>query len=270
MTELDPKRSLQDLYARALARERNRAGLSQEALGAHAAVMVSGKLIGHVENCRRPPTRRLSKGIDKALALKEFFEALYLHYAKEEGPPPAIYEYVELEDQASSIKIYNSHWITGLLQTEAYAREQLAVGQRPERVEELVAARLDRQEILTREDPPWLMVAIDEYALRRVVGGPEVMRGQYEHLLKMMQEPNISIVIVPAGAAIYPAGSFILLGFDEISDMGYVEAVAGHSQVITHGAQVSELAVMFDRISSVALTVADSEKLIRKLLEDLS
>jgi hypothetical protein len=261
MPELDPMESLQVVYAQALAHERTRANLTQDQLGQHPAIMVSGKLIGHVENCRRPPTERLSRGIDTALGRKRYFEALYDHWIKSEGRPPAIYEYVELETQASSAKIYNCMWITGLLQTEDYARAQLSIGQNQDRVEGLVAARMERQEILRRDPPPWLVVALDEFVLRRIVGNREIMRGQLQHLLKMMEEPNTSIVVVPPDAEVYPTGSFILLSFGDQPDLAYVEAVGGRSEVVSNRSGVQELAVMFDRIGLAALTVADSEAL---------
>ncbi|GAA3927106.1 helix-turn-helix transcriptional regulator [Actinomadura viridis] len=269
MPELDPKKSLQAVYARALARERTRAKLTQDQLGGHPAIMVSGKLIGHVENCRRPPTIRLSTGLDKALDLEEFFESLYIHWADEEGPPSAIWEYSELEHQANSIKVYAQSTICGLLQNEDYAREIFKRAHREERVGELVAARIARQEILHRDDPPWLVVLIEETAIRRVVGDREVMRRQLAHLLTLAAEPNITVLVVPSGAPVFPGGAFTLLGFPDSPDVAFVEAVGGHSQIVDNRAQVRELAVLYDRISSEALPVADSEKLIRGVLEDL-
>ncbi|MFF5261184.1 Scr1 family TA system antitoxin-like transcriptional regulator [Actinomadura viridis] len=224
MPELDPKKSLQAVYARALARERTRAKLTQDQLGGHPAVMVSGKLIGHVENCRRPPTIRLSTGLDKALDLEEFFESLYIHWADEEGPPSAIWEYFDLEYRANSIKVYAPSAITGLLQSEDYARAVFKGAHRAERVEELVTARVSRQEILRREPPPWLLVLIEEDVLRRVVGGREVMRHQLESLLTVIQEPNVTILVVPSGAPVYPGGAFTLLGFPDSQDIGFVES----------------------------------------------
>ncbi|SEG17892.1 hypothetical protein SAMN04489712_103513 [Thermomonospora echinospora] len=269
MPELDPKQSARAFYARALARERTRASLTQSALGAHPAVMVSGKLIGHIENGRRPPTLRISKAFDKALDLEEHFEALYGIMVREEGEPPAIYEYFDLETRASSIKTYDCLWINGLLQTEETAREILSAAHSVDKADEFVAARMERQEILRRETPPWLMIAMDEFCIRRVVGSREITRRQLEHVLTMMQEPNINVVIVPAGAPIYPAGSFALIGFPDSADVGYVEAASGHGRTLAPGPKVKGLALLSDRIASMALPVPDSEKLIRTVMEEL-
>lgn len=83
---IDPKTSARAFYAAQLRRLRTEAKLTQSELGGHPAVMVSGKLIGHVENCYRPPTRRLSQGLDRAFGLTDFFEGMYAAIKRESGP----------------------------------------------------------------------------------------------------------------------------------------------------------------------------------------
>lgn len=266
---IDPKRSTQELYATALVRERTRAGLTQADLGGRPGVFVSPQQIGHLEKCRRPPTLRLSKGFDGVFGLDEFFEALYAAYVRENGAPSDFWEYAELEPQASSIRLYANFLVDGLLQTEETAREILRAGQRPEILEELLATRMERQEILHRDDPPVILARLDEFAVRRTVGSPEVRRRQLEHLLELMQQPNIDIVIVPDGAPIYPATSFTILSFPDAPDIAYVDSVRGHGSIIGPGSQVAELAVKFERIGSNSLTVVDSEKMICALLEEI-
>lgn len=265
---IDPTSSARAFYAVQLRRVRTEAKMTQSDAGGQPAVMVSGKLIGAVENCYRPPTLRLSQGLDRAFGHVQFFEGMYAGIKRESGIPSAFWEYAEYEGLASSIKIYENFLIQGLVQTEQYAREVLRAGQRENKLEELVTARMDRQEILRRDDPPWLVVLLDESTIRRVVGDRHVMRQQLEHLLTAMREPNITIRIVPAGAPIYPSGAFNLLGFHGKPDVGYVESAGGFGQIIEQGDQVSGLAVLFDQIGAVALTVADSEKLINAALED--
>lgn len=231
--------------------------------------MVSGKLIGHVENCYRPPTRRLSQGLDRALGIPEFFEGMYAAIKRESGPTSSFWEYAEYEGLACSIKCYENFLVTGLLQTEEYARRIVRAGQRREHVEQLVTTRMDRQEILRREDPPWLTVLLDQSIVRRVVGDREVMRGQLEHLRSMMEEPRVTVRIVPDEAPIYPSGSLVILDFTDRSPVAYVEGIGGHGQIVEDTAQVSALDILFDQIGAVALPVADSEKLIQAALEGL-
>jgi Domain of unknown function (DUF5753) len=266
---IDPKSSARAFYAVQLKRLRTERRLTQAELGGHPAVMVSDKLIGHVENCYRPPTRRLSKGLDKAFDICEFFEGLYAAIKRESGPAPSFWEYEEYEGMASSIKTYQNFLIPGVLQTEDYIRAVVAAGQRADAVDQLVATRMARQEILRRDDPPWLVALLDESVVHRTVGARDLMRRQLEYLLTTMHEPNISLRIVPAGAPIYPSGSFNLLNFHEEPALAYVESVGGHGQLIEPGRQVGAIEVLFDQISAVALPVADSEKLIRAVLEDM-
>jgi Domain of unknown function (DUF5753) len=267
---IDPKRSAQELYASALARERTRAKMTQAMLGQHPGVFVSPQQIGHLERCRRPPTLRLSKGFDTAFGLEEFFAGLYAAYVREEGTPPAFWEYAELESQASLIRMYANFLIVGLFQAEETTRTILRSGQKPEVLDQRVATRMERQEILHREDPPVVLVRLDEYALRRKVGDPETRRQQLQHLLNLMQRPNIDLVIVPDGAPIYPSTSFTILSFpDGHPDIGYVDSVDGRGSIIEPGPQLTELAVTFERIGSNSLPIADSEKMIRALLEDI-
>lgn len=267
--EIDPKRSAQEFYATALARERMRAGLTQAQLGAKPGVIVSSQQIGHIENCRRPPTLRLSRGFDAALVLTEYFEALYEAYVRESGVPSAFWEYTEEESQATTIKKYDNFIYNGLFQTEECAREIIRGKQRGEMLDQIVAARMSRQDILRRDSPPWLFEILDEFALRRIVGDVGVTRRQLEHLLKMAEEPNISIVVIPNGARHLPSGSFTVLGFPDRPDLGYVEAAEGHGQIIEQGSPTSGLGVMFDRLAASALSEGDSANLIRTALEAL-
>jgi hypothetical protein len=266
---IDPTSSARAFYAVQLRRMRTAAKMTQADAGGHPDVMVSGKLIGAVENCYRPPTLRLSKGLDKAFGLVQFYEGIYASIKRESGIPSDFWEYTEQETLASSIKIYENFLITGLLQTEEYAREIVRAGLRADKLNEIVAARMDRQEILRRDDPPWLVVLLDTSVIRRTVRSPEIMRPQLERLLEVVHEPNITVRIVPDGVPVYPTAPFTVLGFHNEPDVGYVVGENGLGRVIEPGSQVSELGVLFDRIGSVALPIADSEKLIRTALEDM-
>lgn len=266
---IDPTSSARAFYAVQLRRLRAAAGLTQPELGGHPAVVVSGKLIGAVENLYRPPTLRLSLGLDRALGLDQFFEGVHAAIKRESGLPTGFFEYLEYEALASMIKSYDNFLINGLLQTEDYARAVMRAGRRDDRLEELVATRLERQRILEREDPPWLVVLLDASAIRRVVGDGEVMRGQLQHLLDMARRPAITVQVVPDGAQVFPEGAFKLLSLPDEPDVGYVEHVAGRGEIIEPGGQVGELDVVYELIRSVALPAADSERLIRTVLEEL-
>jgi transcriptional regulator with XRE-family HTH domain len=267
--EIDPKRSAQEFYATALARERTRAGLTQAQLGAKPGVIVSSQQIGHIENCRRPPTLRFSRALDQSLDLVDYFEGLYEAYVRESGVPQAFWEYSEQECFASTIKTYGNFAISGLLQSVEYAREIMRLKQGPEDLEKAVATRMSRQEVLRREDPPWFFAILDEFAVRRIVGNKDVTRRQLEQVIAAMEEPNISVAVLPNGALVYPASGFTVLRFANQDDLAYVEAANGHGKIVEQGLPTSELAVLFDRLLAAALSPDDSAKLIRTVMEDL-
>lgn len=266
MTQIDPARSIRDFYAFHLKRHREAAGLSQPALA--ALVHVSPQLIGHLENAVRRPTLRLSRALDAALGLNCFFEGLFPRLIEESGLPSGFVEYVDEEARAAQIKIYCQWLISGLFQCEEYAREVLS-GLKGNPVDELVRERLARQEVLHREPRPSAVVLMDEGVLRKVVGGTEVMKAQFQHLLKLVQEPDIDIYVIPFGAKAYPEGSFTVLSFDHEPDLGYVENAGGQGHLLEAGPRVTKLAVLFDRLRAMALSAPDSDQLLRMSLESM-
>src|SRR5579859_1982392 len=108
--------------------------------------------------------------------------------------------YVGLEAAATQIRTYEVQFVPGLLQTREYARAVVMLGhwQAPEKeIEHRVDLRMDRQRILHRPEPPQVWVVIDESALRRPVGGTEVMRAQLEALIVAAKLPNVRVQVVP-------------------------------------------------------------------------
>jgi transcriptional regulator with XRE-family HTH domain len=138
--------------------------------------------------------------------------------------------YVDLESAATLIRTYEGQFVPGLLQTEAYMRAVIGgayLGEAPEEVERRVMLRLARQGVLHGPEAPRLWAVIDEAALRRPVGGREVMREQLEWLVDATRLPNVIVQILPLGTGAHPAmiGSFSILRFadQELPDVVYVE-----------------------------------------------
>lgn len=137
--------------------------------------------------------------------------------------------FIGLEGVATGIEVFESLLITGLLQTEAYARElityhaSIALGVN---IEDSVALRLRRQSAITREaSPAELWCVVEEQALRRPVGGATVMAEQLDHLLGMTQRPNINFQVIPREVGVHPAlkGAFFLLRFEDDWRVAYEE-----------------------------------------------
>ena len=138
--------------------------------------------------------------------------------------------YVDLESAATLIRTYEGQFIPGLLQTDDYMRAVVQGAHLAESAEEVgrrVRLRLARQTLLTREQPPRLWAVVDEAAMRRPVGGREVMRGQLERLIEATKLPNVTLQILPFDVGAHPAmvGSFSVLRFpeEELPDVVYLE-----------------------------------------------
>ncbi|HJU00944.1 MAG TPA: helix-turn-helix transcriptional regulator [Actinomycetes bacterium] len=144
--------------------------------------------------------------------------------------------YVDLESAASLIRTYEGQFIPGLLQTDDYIRAVVRGAHLEDQAEEVgrrVRLRMARQAVLIREQPPRLWAVIDEAALRRPVGGREVMRGQLERLIDASKLANVTLQVLPFGTGAHPAmaGSFSILRFgdQELPDVVYLEHLTGAS-----------------------------------------
>lgn len=142
--------------------------------------------------------------------------------------------YVGLEEAASVIRTYEVQFVPGLLQTAAYARTVIRLGYPdvPEAdIERRVHMRMQRQERLTKKDSPRLWAVIDEAALKRPIGGRDIMREQLQHLLEVAALPNITLQVMPFRFGMHAAegGAFSILRFPEsdLSDVVYVEQLWG-------------------------------------------
>jgi transcriptional regulator with XRE-family HTH domain len=138
--------------------------------------------------------------------------------------------YVDLESAATLIRTYEGQFVPGLLQTEDYIRSVIRgahVDRSTDEVNRRVALRVARQAMLTRQDAPRLWAVVDEAALRRPVGGTEVMRAQLERLIDATKLPNVVLQILPFAAGAHPAmvGAFSILRFadGELPDVVYLE-----------------------------------------------
>jgi hypothetical protein len=136
-------------------------------------------------------------------------------------------------------------------------------------IDDLVAVRLARQEILRRDDPPMVWVLIDEAVLYRPVGDQAVMRDQLMHLVQMSQQPTVTVQAVPysAGAHSGLKGAFMLAEFGETPGIVHMET-AGNGQVAQDAATFATVALTFDSLRSEALPRGASRDLIMKVAEE--
>ncbi|MGW4426470.1 DUF5753 domain-containing protein [Streptosporangium sp. NPDC004631] len=141
-------------------------------------------------------------------------------------------------------------------------------GDSPERIEEMVAARIERQAILERGDPPALWIVLDEGVLHRAIGGSEIMQSQIAQLIKLGKHPKITIQIVPKETAAHPglAGAFVIAGFRNGLDTVYLETAAnGH--IVQRREDVEAVTYVFDALRAEALPQRASLELIARMVE---
>lgn len=255
-------------YADALKTLREDNGKTQEDVA--NACLISHKMIGHYENKRRIPGLEVSKAFDGYFKIPKpgIFTVLQPLVIEELNLPTGMQAYFEQETQAASIRIVAPNLYPGLIQTEDCARVILTAGQRAGTVEGDLSLRMSRQEILERPDPPELVVLLKEAVLREIIGTAEITKNQLGHLLDLMGLPNINIQVIPTGAPVYLAGELTLLDFDEGPGLAHSEG-GGGGILVEAPDQVAGAAIRFSRIAALAMSAADSKRLIREIMESL-
>lgn len=186
--------------------------------------------------------------------------------------------YVSLEGAASLIRAYEPHFVPGLLQTADYARAVLRAGAAgrvgPDEIERHVALRMERQALLTREDPPRFWVIMDETVLRRRPPGtgPAVMRAQLDRLLEAAELPHVTVQLAEFATGHHPGtyGPFVLFRFavPELPDMVYSEYLTGAVYLDARPEVASHLEVM-DRMAAQAATAQRTKEILRALRKEL-
>jgi transcriptional regulator with XRE-family HTH domain len=182
--------------------------------------------------------------------------------------------YVDLESTASLIRTYEGQFIPGLLQTDDYMRAVIhgaLLDESGEEVGRRVRLRMARQVLLTREHPPRLWGVVDEAALRRPVGGHEVMRGQLERLIAATKLPNVILQILPFASGAHPAmvGAFSILRFadGDLPDVVYVEHLT-NALYLDGRDDVNQYLHVMDQISMSAAPPDKTMDILHKILQE--
>jgi transcriptional regulator with XRE-family HTH domain len=180
--------------------------------------------------------------------------------------------YIAFETEAARIQDFTVSYVPGLVQTADYARAMMrAVPMRrtAEQLDNEVAARMYRQHRLTSDANPLELVAVvDEAALRRCVGGIEVLRAQLQHMAALAELESVTLRVLPAavGAHAALASGFTILQFGDLGepDMAYVEHALGALSLDKDG-DVTRARLSFECLLSDALDPAESLALVRRL-----
>lgn len=179
--------------------------------------------------------------------------------------------YVGLEAEAASIRHYITGVIPGLLQVEGYARAIFESGDpplQPAELERRLEARIRRQALLARDDGPPFHCIVDEAAVRRAVGGHDVMRAQLGRIAEAASLPKITFQVIPFAAGAHPGldSNFVILAFDQpmVNDVIYVEGAVGNIYLESAG-ELERYKRIFSRLQSIALDPKDSAAMVARV-----
>ncbi|MBR8642304.1 helix-turn-helix transcriptional regulator [Streptomyces tuirus] len=267
--DLDPSSSPRALLGAELRHAREKAGLSQEELGQR--LFVSGSFIGQLEAGTRRMQREYARLLDEVLGTGDFFQR-HCGAAAKSKYREHFAEAADAETQATAIREYASMLIPGLLQTPAYARAvsrayQPAAAEAA--IEELVTGRMERARILGDPTRPLLWTVIDEAALRRVTGGPDVMAGALRHLNGLIRQNRVIVQVLPFDAGAHPGmqGCVRLMDFDDAPPLVYLEGV-DTGRLEDDPATVARYRLYFELLTASALSPEKSLALLDAMAQD--
>ncbi|MFF0154668.1 helix-turn-helix domain-containing protein [Micromonospora sp. NPDC005203] len=189
--------------------------------------------------------------------------------------PTWFQSYLGLEAAAALIRSYEVQFVPGLLQTRDYARAVVLLGHGtagPGEIDRRVALRMQRQQLLHRESPPQFWAVVDEAALRRPIGGPEVMRAQLTALIEATKSPNIRLQVIPfaAGGHAAAGGAYTILRFgdQELPDIVYIEQLTS-AIYLDKRDDLDYYAVAMERLCVEAEPPERTAEILGQLLDDL-
>jgi transcriptional regulator with XRE-family HTH domain len=249
---------------------RQHLGWSQVECGEKIAF--SASLVGAVETCKRSPTLDFARRCDEAVGTPGTFMRLHDLIARE-AYPSWFATVINFEREAVRVHGWELGVVPGLLQTEDYARAVVKAG-RPkdsaEMIDRTVAARLDRQQILTGERAPMLWYVIAEGVLRHLVGGAAVMAGQLDKLIELASMPGIVVQVLPFTASDHAGvdGPIAVYDFADAPSVCYTECYGG-GRIVEARDEVADLVMVLGMIRASALSPRDSVDLVRKIRSEL-
>jgi transcriptional regulator with XRE-family HTH domain len=185
--------------------------------------------------------------------------------------PDSLVALVGFEEDATSIRNYETLLIPGLAQTIPYARAVIEGSGLPledEEMDDRLVARVGRQSLLRRRNAPMVRLLINEAALRQNIGGPEVMRGQLEYLAELRGRLNIRVVPTAAGAHPGLGSAFTILDYEFLASLVAIENKVS-TLYLDDAEHVAPYKLAFDGILAAALSVDASVELIRRISDEL-
>ncbi|MEU2727467.1 helix-turn-helix transcriptional regulator [Streptomyces griseoviridis] len=248
--------------------------LRREAVGMRApdfgvAVGYGEDMVYKLEGGKRIPRPEFLDRADEVLEAGGLLAAMKEDVAKVRYPKK-VRDLAQMEAKAVELQLYDPLNIHGLLQTPEYARALLLM-RRPayneDEVERFIAARVARKAVFERELAPELSFVLEEWTLRRPLGGKARLRGQLEHLAHIGQLRNVELQVMPMEREEHAglAGGIEVLKFEDGSAVGRSPAVAG-GRPVSELKQLRILELRYGIIRAQALTPRESNAFIEQLL----
>ncbi|MFF4299605.1 helix-turn-helix domain-containing protein [Streptomyces vinaceus] len=257
-------------------------GLTSTQVAEH--LLISQPKVSHLENGRRAISPRDVRDLCGLYQVtdQQVIESLMdlARKANQQGwwvacgaVPYAVY--IGLETAAASVRSYEPLLIPGLLQTPAYAAAVIEETI-PLATEEQIAVRLEvrlrRQSRVHHPARPFrLWVVLDESALRRVVGSPEIMHAQLEHLNRLGEQPHITVQVLPHTAGAHPgiSGQFSILDFpDTAKGTVYLERFTS-DLYLEKRSDVGHYSAMFNHLQTQSLPPEATRSFITGAAQEL-
>ncbi|MFE1364663.1 helix-turn-helix domain-containing protein [Streptomyces anulatus] len=272
MHSSDQPESAAEMFGLLLRHFRERAGLSQEQLGKR--IGYSKSQVAMVERGARPPKGVFVQRADEVLGAQGALIVAAPKPPKKGSPLPDWFTpFAEEEEKAWARHSYENQVIPGLLQTEAYARA-VFTSHYPtyddEEIEEKVAARLERQKLLSRRPLPDISFVLEMIVLTRPIGGRRVMKAQLHHLAEVARLRHVRIQLMDPDREDHAAldGPFVLLETDKRQQLAYIEGQGG-SFFITEHPQLGNLFGQYGVTRAQAYTPERTLETIEKMAEEL-
>ncbi|WP_165975604.1 helix-turn-helix domain-containing protein [Actinomadura rubrisoli] len=261
---LDPRGSIWHFIAVHLRRYREAHGMSGQALG--DLLGCDRSTVSRYESNTLKLKRDHAKIIDREWNTNGMFMDL-IGFAERADEGDWLVNLADYEARATRIRMWETSVVPGLLQTRDYANAALTAGTNDDPDADLDRRMRRQASVFDKPRPPRVTAFLNWVVLAQQVGSPEVMRGQFAHLIELSKLPHISIRVVERHAGAHPGldGSFKLLTVDD-RDVAYTEA-ATRGRFLMDPYDVQEVAVSYDWIGDVAAPVGPSQALLVAELE---
>ena len=242
-------------------RFREASGLKQGELA--GLLNVARSYISHVEcgrtKCRRDFAERLDSALKAGGVIVEAWDDL-LEQIKQVRYPTHFVAFPKAESMADQLRVYEQYLVYGLFQTEAYARALLVD-------DDAVAARMRRQELVSKDPRPIISVVLEEGVLYREVGSKGVMREQLEFLIELSLREGVFLQVARTAYYRDVRASFIIATQADRSEIAYVVKATG-GEITRDPSDLSRISKAMQTLNTRALNTEDSRALLRRVIKE--